>query len=55
MKDIILKNGEVIDPGSGLHDILDVFIQDGKIARIAKSLDEKNTMVLDATGMVVSP
>ena len=55
MEDIILKSGEVIDPSSGIHDIMDILIQNGKISKIAKSIEIKGVSMLDVSGMVVSP
>ncbi len=55
MEDIIVKGGEVIDPASGRHDILDILIQDGKISKIQKSIDMRDASVVDAQGMIVSP
>jgi dihydroorotase len=55
VQSIIIKNGEVIDPESGVHDILDVFIQGGKISKIGKSIESRADVVLEAEGMVVSP
>jgi len=35
---IVINGGRVIDPGSGLDAILDLFIEDGKIGRIGKDV-----------------
>lgn len=34
---ILIRGGRVIDPAGGVDDLLDLFIEDGKIARIEKS------------------
>lgn len=55
MDSIIIKGGEVIDPLSGLHDIMDIFIQEGKISKIAKSIQMRGVSYIDASNMIVSP
>lgn len=53
---IIIKGGHVIDPKNNTDEVLDVAINDGKIALIAKSIDtDQATQVVDASGMYVSP
>jgi dihydroorotase len=53
MSRLLIRNGRIIDPASGLDTIGDVLIEDGKIASIGKSAscDE----VFDATGKIVAP
>ena len=55
MEDIVIKGGEVVDPSSGLHDLLEILIRNGKIAKIGKSIEGKKASVVDASGMIVSP
>lgn len=53
---IIIKGGHVIDPKNNIDEVLDVAINDGKIALIAKSISaDQATQVVDAAGMYVSP
>ncbi|WP_373511079.1 amidohydrolase/deacetylase family metallohydrolase [Persicitalea sp.] len=53
---ILIKGGHVIDPKNNLNEPMDVGIQDGKIAKIAKSIDPKEgRQVVDAKGMYVTP
>ncbi len=52
---ILIKNGRVIDPKNNLDAELDVFISDGKIQEIAKSLDYSADKIIDAKGLVVTP
>lgn len=53
---ILIKGGHVIDPKNNINEVMDVAIQDGKIARVAKNMDAKNaTQVVDAKGMYVTP
>jgi len=56
MEMILIKNGRVIDPESGRDEITDILIDEGKIARIEKSIDiSGEKAVIDAGGYVVSP
>lgn len=53
--DIVLKNGLVIDPKNKRNEILDVAIQNGKIAAIGNGITGNATKVVDASGCFVSP
>ncbi|MEE3371942.1 MAG: amidohydrolase/deacetylase family metallohydrolase [Planctomycetota bacterium] len=54
--DILLRQGEVIDPSQSLHGTCDVAIRDGKIARVAEHLEDCSaTHVVDARGLYVVP
>lgn len=56
MYDLLLKGGEVIDPMQGIHDRLDVALQDGKIAAIAKNIaDSEAREVIPVNGKLVVP
>lgn len=53
--DYIIKNGFVVD-GSGYPGLKqDIAIKDGKIAKIAASINEEAKQSIDATGRVVTP
>ncbi|MBD1545358.1 amidohydrolase family protein [Roseibium aggregatum] len=52
--DIVLQNGRVIDPETGLDAIRNVAISDGKITAISE-FPLEGDVVVDATGHVVSP
>ena len=53
---ILIKNGRVADPKSGTDALLDVLIDDGKIAGLGKYAQEDGIdTVIDATGYVVAP
>ncbi len=54
MNDLIITNGRVIDPASGLDEIGDVVIAGGKIARVGKARP-KARRTIDAGGMIVCP
>ncbi|MEQ8687060.1 MAG: amidohydrolase/deacetylase family metallohydrolase [Imperialibacter sp.] len=53
---IVIKGGHVIDPKNNINEPMDVAIQDGKIARVAKTIDATGArQVVDAKGMYVTP
>jgi hypothetical protein len=52
--DIVITNGRVMDPETGLDAIRNVAVQDGKIAALSTS-QMQGRMVIDATGLVVAP
>lgn len=52
---IIIKNGHVIDSKNGIDEVMDVALNDGKVALIAKEIEGRATQVVDATGMYVVP
>lgn len=53
---IIISGGHLIDPGNQIDTPMDIAINDGKIALIAKYINpEKATQVVDAKGMYISP
>ena len=51
---LLITNGRVVDPSQDLDAKLDVFIEDGAIARVDKKL-KVDVKTLDATGLVVTP
>ena len=54
--DIVIKNGHLIDPKNGIDETLDLAIKDGKIARIAKSIEGGIVkQVVDAKGFIITP
>jgi dihydroorotase len=53
---IIIKGGHVIDPKNNINSVMDVAIADGKIARIATTIDAAlSTHIVNAKGMYVTP
>ena len=55
MRKLIIRNGRVIDPASGLDAIRDVLIEDGKIASIGEKTHVTGAEKFDATGLIVTP
>jgi len=52
---LLIKNGRVIDPSSGLDKKLDVLIKNKKIAEINEHIKKENHNTIDAAGMIVAP
>jgi dihydroorotase len=52
---LLIKNGRVIDPSSGLDETLDVLIVDGKIVSVEARIESRDTPVIDASRLVVAP
>src|SRR3954469_15695030 len=53
---LLLKGGRVVDPGSGRDGDFDVLVEDGKIARIGKSLPVDGAQVFEIKkGWIVAP
>ena len=56
MYNLLIKGGMVIDPSLELHQISDVAVEDGKIARVAPSIPaEEASRVIEVQGKVVTP
>ena len=54
--DLVLKGGEVIDPGQGLRGLRDVAFRDGKVASVAATIPaEDSRRAVDVSGKVVTP
>ena len=53
---ILLKNGTVLDYASGTNEIFDLLINDeGKIEKIAKSIENNEAKVIDCSGLHIMP
>lgn len=52
---LLIKNGRVIDPATKTDALSDVFIEDGKIAKVAKSIKETADKTINAKGCYVMP
>ena len=52
----VIKGGTVIDAKNNINELMDIAIQDGKIAKVAKNIDPAlGQQVVNAKGMYVSP
>ena len=52
---LLIKNGRVMDPKTGLDQVCDVLIEEGKIIKIAPEIKEEGAEIIDASGLVVAP
>ena len=52
---LLLRGGRVLDPDSGVDGKLDVLIEDGRIAEVARSISHRGVETLDLEGLVVCP
>lgn len=52
---ILIKNGRVIDPANKIDAVLDIFIQDNKISRVAKDIQVQAETIIDAGNKIVAP
>lgn len=52
---ILIKNGRVVHPVTGVVLLQDLLIEDGKIALMERGLDVGANRVINATGLVVAP
>ena len=52
---LLIKNGTVVNPAKGQHEIADILIVNGVITNIGKNLQADNAEVYDATGLIVAP
>lgn len=53
---IVIKGGHVIDPKNNINAVMDVAIQDGKIALVSRNIDgNQGRQVVNAKGMYVVP
>ncbi|OGC22702.1 dihydroorotase [candidate division WOR-1 bacterium RIFOXYB2_FULL_42_35] len=55
MAALLIKNGRVIDPASGLDAVRDVLIEEGKIKFIKTKLHSTKAKIIDAKGKLVLP
>ncbi|MGD1148366.1 MAG: dihydroorotase [Thermoanaerobaculaceae bacterium] len=55
MSRLLIKHGRVVDPSQRLDEGLNVLIVDGKVARLAERIEDKDAEVFDATGLVIAP
>lgn len=63
--DLVIRNGRVFDPGSGLDEVMDIGVRLGRIVAIEPDLDARpadlsfppdlGTQEIDASGLIVTP
>lgn len=52
---LLIKNGTVVDPENKLHDKLDLLVENGEIAKVAKNIKAPEAKEIDAAGLIVAP
>ena len=52
---ILLKNGNVLDYATKTQEKLDILIEDGKIKKIAKEINDNADEIIDAEGLFIMP
>ena len=52
---LLLENGRVLDPSSGLDGDLDILIDDGKIAGIDRNISAADAQKVDVRGLILCP
>lgn len=52
---ILIRKGRVIDPATGRDEILDLLIENGRLARLGASLDAPGAEIFNAEGLWVLP
>ncbi len=55
MNDLLIRGARVIDPASGMDEVADIAIADGKIASVAGTGGCEAREVIDASGMIACP
>ncbi len=53
---IVIKGGHVTDPKNNVNEVMDIAVRDGKVVRVAKSIDAEGAVqVVNAKGLYVTP
>jgi len=52
---LILRQGQIVDPSQKLNKTADIGIEDGRVAEIATKISEKGRKEIDARGLVILP
>ncbi|MDQ0223383.1 dihydroorotase [Streptococcus moroccensis] len=52
---LLIQNGRIVDPKSGIDQVMDILIEDGKILQMGGAIAHDDMEVIDATGLVVAP
>ena len=53
--ELLIKNGLVVSPEDGLNARADIYVKDGKIAKIGENLNISVAQAIDAQGLAVFP
>lgn len=52
---ILIKGGHVVDPKNKIDEVLDVFLENGRVKKVSKSILEKADKEINAKGKIVCP
>jgi len=52
---ILIKAGRVIDPANKIDEVMDILVEDTRIAKIAKSIEAEADQIIEAQGKIVMP
>ena len=55
MAKLLIKSGRVIDPANKVDALLDILIEDDKIARVAGDIRQEADKIIDASGKIIMP
>ena len=50
---LLIRQGRFIDPVSGIGGVMDILVEDGRVAVLGSNLQDDEAQVLDATGLVM--
>ncbi|MBC5732516.1 MULTISPECIES: dihydroorotase [Lawsonibacter] len=50
---LLIRQGRLVDPVGGIGGVMDILIEDGKVAVIGSNINEPGAKLIDASGMVV--
>ena len=50
---LLIRHGRLIDPVGGIGGVMDILLEDGKVAVIGSNISESDAQVIDATGLTV--
>lgn len=48
---LLIRQGRLVDPVGGIGGIMDVLVEDGKVAVIGSNINEPDARVIDARGL----
>ncbi len=55
MEKMLIRGGRVIDPANAIDRVMDVLIEEGKIAAVAENISAEDARGIEAAGRVVAP
>lgn len=52
---LLIKNGHVVDPKTGIDEVIDILVENGLISQVSKDIQQDEWEIIDATGKYVVP